>query len=52
LEWNEKYSFTTEKSEFESLKEENSIPLHVVETGSDGHPTSYPMDIGDSFSGG
>jgi hypothetical protein len=36
-------SWMTEGSEFESRKGQEFSLLHVVQTGSGVHPTSYPM---------
>jgi hypothetical protein len=44
--------WTTEGSEFESQKGQEFSLLHVVQTGSGVHPTSYPMGTGGSFPGG
>jgi hypothetical protein len=44
--------WTTEGSEFESRYGQEFSLLHVVQTGSGVHPTSYPTCIGGSFSGG
>jgi hypothetical protein len=41
-----------EGSEFESRYSQDFSLLHVVETGSEVHPTSYPMGTGGSFPGG
>jgi hypothetical protein len=41
----------TEGSEFESLEGKQFSFLHVVQTGSVAHPTSYPMGTGGSFPG-
>jgi hypothetical protein len=38
--------------EFESRKGKKFSLLHVVQTGSGVHPTSYPMGNGELFSGG
>jgi hypothetical protein len=50
--WNEVilvWLWTTKGSEFESLWGQVFSLLHVVQTGSEVHPTSYPMGIGGSF---
>jgi hypothetical protein len=41
----------TKGSEFESWWEQEYSLLHVVQTGSWAHPTSYPMGTGGSFPG-
>jgi hypothetical protein len=43
--------WTTEGSKFESLDDQGFSLLHVVQTGSGVHPTSYTMDTGCSFPG-
>jgi hypothetical protein len=43
--------WTTEGSEFGSLYCKEFSLLHVVDTGSGVHPTSYPIDTGGSFPG-
>jgi hypothetical protein len=45
------YGLDDQRSEFESQWEQEFSLLHVVQNGSGVHPTSYPMDTGDSFSG-
>jgi hypothetical protein len=40
----------TEESDFESR--EGKKFLHVVQTGPEAHPASYPIDTGGSFSVG
>jgi hypothetical protein len=40
-------SWTTEGSEFETRYGQEFSLLHVVQTGSGVHPTSYPMGMGD-----
>jgi hypothetical protein len=45
-------SWTTEASEFESRYGQEFSLLHVVQTGSGVHPTSYPMGTGGSSPGG
>jgi hypothetical protein len=44
--------WTTERSEFESRWGQEFSLLHVVQTGSGVHQTSYPMGAGGSFPGG
>jgi hypothetical protein len=44
--------WTTEKSEFESRLGQEFSLLHVVQTGSGVHPTSYSMGSGGFFPGG
>jgi hypothetical protein len=44
--------WTTKGSEFESRGGEEFSLLHVVQTGSEVHATSYPMRNEGSFSGG
>jgi hypothetical protein len=44
--------WTTEGSKFEYRKGQEVYLLHVVQTGSGVHPTSYAMGIGGSFPGG
>jgi hypothetical protein len=41
--------WTTEGSEFESRKDQELTLLHVVQTGSGIHPTSYPAGTVGSF---
>jgi hypothetical protein len=41
--------WTTERSEFESRYVQEFSLLHVVQTGSGVHPTSYPMGTAGSF---
>jgi hypothetical protein len=43
--------WTTEGSEFESRYGQEFSLLHVVQTGSGVHPTSYPICTGGSFPG-
>jgi hypothetical protein len=43
--------WTTEGSEFGSGQGQEFYLLHVVQTGSGIHPTSYPMGTGSSFPG-
>jgi hypothetical protein len=43
--------WTTEGSEFESRYGQELSLLHVVQTGSGVHPTSYPMGMGALFPG-
>jgi hypothetical protein len=38
--------------DFESRWRQEFSPVHVVQTSSGVHPTSYPMGIGGCFSGG
>jgi hypothetical protein len=45
-------SLLTEGSEFESLRGQQFSLIHVVQTGSGAHPTSYPMGTVGSFPGG
>jgi hypothetical protein len=40
-----------EGSEFESRQSQEFSLLHVVQTGSGGHPTSYPIGTEGSFPG-
>jgi hypothetical protein len=40
-----------ERSEFESRKNQEFLLLHIVQTGSEAHPTSYAMGTRVSFSG-
>jgi hypothetical protein len=42
--WNSLIGLATEGSEFEFL-------LHIIQTGSGAHPTSYPVGTGNSFPG-
>jgi hypothetical protein len=44
--------WTTEGSEFESRLGQELSLLEIVQTGSEVHPTSYPMGTGGSFPGG
>jgi hypothetical protein len=44
--------WTTAESEFESRYWQEFSLLHVAQTGSGVHPTSYPMGTGGSFPGG
>jgi hypothetical protein len=44
--------WTTEGSEFESVHRQEFSFLHVVQTGSGTHPTSYSMGNGGFFPGG
>jgi hypothetical protein len=44
--------WTTEGSQFESRWGQEFFLLQIVQTGSEVHPTSYPMGTGGSFSGG
>jgi hypothetical protein len=46
------YGWKTEGSEFESQQGKEFSLLHVVQSGSGVHPTSYPMGTGGSFYGG
>jgi hypothetical protein len=43
--------WTTEGLEFESRYDQEFSLLHVIQTGSGVHPTSYPMGSGGSFLG-
>jgi hypothetical protein len=43
--------WTTEESEFETRQGQKFSLLRVIQTGSEAHPASYPMDTGDSFLG-
>jgi hypothetical protein len=43
--------WTTDMSEFESRCSHEFSLLHVFQTGSGTHPTSYPMDTRSFFSG-
>jgi hypothetical protein len=47
-----KYVWTTEGSEFESREGQEFSLLQIVQTGSEVHPTYYPMGTGGSFPGG
>jgi hypothetical protein len=47
-----RYGLETEKSEFESRWGPEFSLLQIVQTGSEVHPTSYPMGTGDSFPSG
>jgi hypothetical protein len=49
--WQLATGWTTEGSEFESGKFQEFSPLHVVQTGTEAHPTSYQMGTGGSFPG-
>jgi hypothetical protein len=49
--WRLATGWTTERSGFESRKGQEFSLLHVVQTGSGFHPTSYTMGPGGSFSG-
>jgi hypothetical protein len=42
----------TEESEFESRWGQEFSLVHIVQTGSEVHPTSCPMGTGGSFPGG
>jgi hypothetical protein len=42
---------TTKRSDFESLWGQEFSLLHVVQTGSEVHPTYYPMGAGGSIPG-
>jgi hypothetical protein len=44
--------WTTEGSEFESRYGQEFSLLQIVQTGSEVHPTAYPMGTGGSFPGG
>jgi hypothetical protein len=44
--------WTTEGSEFESRQDQEFSLLHVVQTDSGVHPTSYPTVTGTYFLGG
>jgi hypothetical protein len=44
--------WATEVLEFESRYGQEFALLHVVQTGSEAHPASYPMGTGDSLPGG
>jgi hypothetical protein len=44
--------WTTEGSEFEYGWRQGFSLLYIIQTGSDTHPTSYPVDTGSSFSEG
>jgi hypothetical protein len=44
--------WTTKVSEFESNWGQEFSLLHVVQTGYEIHPTSYPIRTGGSFPGG
>jgi hypothetical protein len=41
--------WTAERSEIDPGRLKNSVFLHVVQTGSVVHPTSYPMGTGGPF---
>jgi hypothetical protein len=48
-----RYDYVKSKgSEFESRWGQEFSLLHIVQTGSAVHPTSYPMGTGGSFPGG
>jgi hypothetical protein len=50
--WRLATGWMTEGLEFGSLYGQEFSVLHVVQTGSGVHPTSYPMGNGGSFLGG
>jgi hypothetical protein len=43
------YGLTTEESEFESRCGQEFSLLQIVQTGSEVHPTSYPIGTGGLF---
>jgi hypothetical protein len=52
LVWQLATGWTTEGSEFKSRYGQELSLLHVVQTGSGVHPSSYPLGTGGSFPGG